>query len=90
MILNEMRGMGTVLRAVLREAGWCEGRPIAMILDLFYKCQKGQEWWGGADPPGVVFSYIPSRAGEQAERLLRGFDGILQVDPAINDQATSR
>ena len=36
--------------------------------------------WGGADPPGVVFSYIPSRAGEQAERLLRGFDGILQVD----------
>jgi transposase len=36
--------------------------------------------WGGADPPGIVFSYIPSRAGEQAERLLRGFDGILQVD----------
>lgn len=36
--------------------------------------------WGGADSPGVVFSYIPSRAGEQAERLLRGFDGILQVD----------
>jgi transposase len=36
--------------------------------------------WGGADPPGVVFSYIPSRAGEQAERLLTGFDGVLQVD----------
>ncbi|MFO7854368.1 MAG: IS66 family transposase, partial [Paracoccaceae bacterium] len=36
--------------------------------------------WGGADPPGVVFSYIPSRAGAHAERLLTGFDGILQVD----------
>jgi len=36
--------------------------------------------WGGADPPGVVFSYIPSRAGANAERLLQGFDGVLQVD----------
>jgi len=36
--------------------------------------------WGGADPPGVVFSYIPSRAGAHAERLLTGFDGVLQVD----------
>jgi len=36
--------------------------------------------WGGADPPGVVFTYIPSRAGANAERLLMGFDGILQVD----------
>jgi transposase len=36
--------------------------------------------WGGADPPGVVFSYIPSRAGDHAERLLTSVDGILQVD----------
>jgi transposase len=36
--------------------------------------------WGGADPPGVVFSYIPSRAGTHAEQLLTGFDGVLQVD----------
>ena len=36
--------------------------------------------WGGADPPGVVFTYIPGRAGANAERLLTGFDGILQVD----------
>jgi transposase len=42
------------------------------------RCASGAT--GGADPPGIVFSYIPSRAGEQAERLLRGFDGILQVD----------
>ncbi len=36
--------------------------------------------WGGADPPGVVFAYAPGRAGTHAERLLEGFDGILQVD----------
>ena len=30
-ILNEMRSIENVVRAVLREAGWCEGRPIAMI-----------------------------------------------------------
>lgn len=36
--------------------------------------------WGGDDPPGVVFAYAPDRAGENAERILRGFDGILQLD----------
>lgn len=36
--------------------------------------------WGGADPPGVVFTYAPDRAGENAERILQGFDGILQLD----------
>ena len=36
--------------------------------------------WGGSDPPGVVFTYAPGRAGDHAERLLRGFDGVLQVD----------
>lgn len=36
--------------------------------------------WGGGDPPGVVFSYAPGRAGAHAERLLTGFDGVLQVD----------
>lgn len=36
--------------------------------------------WGGADPPGVVFTYAPDRAGEKAERILQGFDGILQLD----------
>ncbi|MEZ5722385.1 MAG: IS66 family transposase [Paracoccaceae bacterium] len=36
--------------------------------------------WGGADPPGVVFFYAPNRAGENAEKILRGFDGILQLD----------
>ena len=36
--------------------------------------------WGGEDPPGVVYFYAPSRAGENAETFLTGFDGILQID----------
>jgi hypothetical protein len=36
--------------------------------------------WGGADPPGVVFTYAPDRAGENAEQILQGFDGTLQID----------
>jgi transposase len=36
--------------------------------------------WGGDDPPGVVFFYAPGRAGENAETLLHGFDGTLQID----------
>ena len=36
--------------------------------------------WGGDDPPGVVFFYAPDRRGENAEKILHGFDGILQID----------
>ena len=36
--------------------------------------------WGGDAPPGVVFTYNPSRAGAHAEQILQGFDGILQLD----------
>lgn len=36
--------------------------------------------WGGDDPPGVVFFYAPDRAGKNAEKILSGFDGILQLD----------
>jgi transposase len=36
--------------------------------------------WGGDDPPGVVFTYAPGRAGTHAETILSGFDGILQLD----------
>jgi len=35
---------------------------------------------GGADPPIVVYHYAPGRGGEHAERILEGFDGVLQVD----------
>ncbi len=31
-------------------------------------------------PPGVAFTYAPSRGGIHAERILQGFSGILQVD----------
>ncbi|MFC4734947.1 IS66 family transposase, partial [Salipiger abyssi] len=36
--------------------------------------------WGGDAPPGVVFTYRPSRSGAHAEQILQGFDGILQLD----------
>lgn len=36
--------------------------------------------WGGSDPPGVVYFYAPGRGGENAERFLTGFNGILQLD----------
>jgi transposase len=36
--------------------------------------------WGGNDPPGVVYFYAPGRGGENAEKFLTGFDGILQID----------
>ena len=36
--------------------------------------------WGGDDPPGVVFTYAPSREGTHAETILHGFNGILQLD----------
>jgi transposase len=35
---------------------------------------------GGAGPPIVVYHYAPGRGGEHAERILEGFDGVLQVD----------
>ena len=37
--------------------------------------------WSGLDPPAVKYLYAPGRGGQQhAERILRGFTGILQVD----------
>ena len=52
------------------------------------KTKKGFIWamlrddrpWGGSDPPGVVFTYAPGRAGIHAEEMLKGFEGVLQVD----------
>lgn len=36
--------------------------------------------WGGEAPPGVVYFYAPGRHGENAEKFLTGFNGILQID----------
>src|SRR6056297_420389 len=36
--------------------------------------------WGGTAPPGVVFTSAPGRGGAHAEEILKGFEGVLQVD----------
>ena len=36
--------------------------------------------WNGAYPPAVVFTYAPGRSGSHAMDILKGFNGILQVD----------
>jgi len=41
---------------------------------------RDERGWGGNDPPGVVFFYAPGRSGRNAETVLRGFDGTLQLD----------
>jgi len=40
----------------------------------------GQTTTCGDDPKGVVYFYAPGRGGENAERFLTGFDGILQPE----------
>jgi transposase len=52
------------------------------------KTKKGYFWalarddraWNGPEPPGVAFTYTPGRSGKHAVDILRGFEGILQVD----------
>lgn len=46
----------------------------------FWALARDDRPWGGSDPPGVVFTYAPGRAGLYAERILEGFTGTLQVD----------
>ena len=46
--------------------------------------------WGGEDPPAVVFTYAPGRHGSHAMDILRGFDGILQVDGYTGYDALAR
>ena len=41
---------------------------------------RDERAWCGADPPGVVYRYAPSRGGTHGERLLAGFSGTVQVD----------
>lgn len=52
------------------------------------KVKKGYFWalarddrsWSGDDPPGVAFTYAPGRSGKHAVDILKGFEGVLQVD----------
>lgn len=46
----------------------------------FWALARDDHPWGGGAPPGVAFTYAPGRGGVHAERILRGFSGILQVD----------
>lgn len=46
----------------------------------FWALARDDRPWGGDDPPGVAFTYAPGRSGQYAEKILNGFDGILQVD----------
>ena len=41
---------------------------------------RDERGWSGADPPGVVYEYAPSRSGKHGEKLLKGFKGTVQVD----------
>ena len=41
---------------------------------------RDERSWSGADPPGVVYEYAPSRSGKHGETLLEGFQGTVQVD----------
>ena len=62
--------------------------PIRVLDPGRGKTKTGYMWtmarderaWCGADPPGVVYRYAPSRGGVQGEKLLEGFSGTAQVD----------
>ena len=47
---------------------------------FFWALARDDRGWNGPDPPGVVYLYAPGRGAIHAERFLRGFTGILQVD----------
>lgn len=46
----------------------------------FWALARDDRPWGGTTPPAVAFTYAPGRGGQHAERILQGFNGILQVD----------
>jgi transposase len=46
----------------------------------FWALARDDRPWSGQAPPGVAFTYAPSRGGLHAERILQGFSGVLQVD----------
>jgi len=78
------------MAAVLKRSGklFADETTMPVLAPSTGKTKKGFIWamlrddrpWGGADPPGVVFTYAPGRAGIHAETMLKGFEGVLQVD----------
>ena len=51
---------------------------------------RDERAWCGADPPGVVYAYAPSRGGVQGEKLLEGFSGTVLVDGYCGDNRLRR
>lgn len=46
----------------------------------FWALARDDRPWNAQSPPSVAYTYAPGRGGEHAENILKGFDGILQVD----------
>ncbi len=46
----------------------------------FWTIARDDRPWGGADPPGVVYTYAPGRGHKYAQALLGDYAGILQCD----------
>lgn len=46
----------------------------------FWALARDDRPWDGDDPPGVVFTNAPGRSGQYADKTLKGFSGILQLD----------
>jgi len=78
-LASHLRGSGKLFmdetRAPVLDPG--RGRTKTGWLWVLARDDRG---WGGPDPPGVVYFYAPGRGGEHAERFLKGFKGVLQVD----------
>ena len=46
----------------------------------FWALARNDRPWGGDDPPEVAFTYAPGRSGQHADKILKGFSAVLQVD----------
>ncbi|GAA0307185.1 IS66 family transposase [Rhodovulum tesquicola] len=78
-IAEHMKGSGKL---------FADETPLPVLNPGAGKTKTGFLWvmarddrpWGGTAPPAVVFTYAPGRGGAHAEDMLKGFEGILQVD----------
>lgn len=61
--------------APVLDRGYCKTKT-----GYFWALARDDRTWGGGAPPGVAFTYAPSRGGIHAKRKLQGFSGILQFD----------
>jgi len=46
----------------------------------FWTLACDQRGWNGPAPPGVVYTYFPTRAQTACRQLLDGYEGLIQVD----------